>query len=571
MAGFLRIGPILFATAGLTSLSLAAEESARRMGEAFVTRSEVLAPSAMAATSQPLATEAALAVMRRGGSAVDGAIAANAVLGLTEPTGAGIGGDLFAIVWDPKERKLYGLNASGRSPRSLTLEYFQSHGMTHIPPRGPLPVTVPGAVDGWFELHDRFGRMPMTEVLAPAIGYASKGFPVTEVIASGWQLNARVLENFPGFRETFMPGGHAPVKGEMFANPRLARTYESIAKGGRDAFYKGDIARTIDAYMKANGGFLSYEDLAAHRSQWVEPVSVNYRGYDVWELPPNGQGIAALQMLNILEGFDLGKMGFGSADYLHLLAETKKLVFEDRARFYADPDFVSIPLERLLSKGYAGERRALIDMSRAATDYPPGEMPGAKSDTVYLTVADADGMMVSLIQSNYRGMGSGMTPGDLGFVMQDRGELFSLTPGHPNVFAPGKRPFHTIIPAFVTQGGKPLLSFGVMGGDMQPQGHVQVLVNVIDFGMNLQEAGDAPRLRHDGSSEPTDEVMTDGGEVALEAGFEPAVIAELERRGHRIKDARGDFGGYQAIRRDPGNGSYAGASESRKDGHAAGY
>jgi gamma-glutamyltranspeptidase/glutathione hydrolase len=571
MAGFLRIGPILLVTAGLANLSLAAEESARRMGEAFVTRSEVLAPSAMAATSQPLATEAALAVMRRGGSAVDGAIAANAVLGLTEPTGAGIGGDLFAIVWDPKERKLYGLNASGRSPRSLTLEYFQSHGMTHIPPRGPLPVTVPGAVDGWFELHDRFGHMPMTEVLAPAIGYASKGFPVTEVIASGWQLNARVLENFPGFRETFMPGGHAPVKGEMFANPRLARTYESIAKGGRDAFYKGDIARTIDAYMKANGGFLSYEDLAAHRSQWVEPVSVNYRGYDVWELPPNGQGIAALQMLNILEGFDLGRMGFGSADYLHLLAETKKLVFEDRARFYADPDFVSIPLERLLSKGYAGERRALIDMSRAATDYPPGEMPGAKSDTVYLTVADADGMMVSLIQSNYRGMGSGMTPGDLGFVMQDRGELFSLTPGHPNVFAPGKRPFHTIIPAFVTRGGKPLLSFGVMGGDMQPQGHVQVLVNVIDFGMNLQEAGDAPRLRHDGSSEPTDEVMTDGGEVALEAGFEPAVIAELERRGHRIKDARGDFGGYQAIGRDPGNGSYAGASESRKDGHAAGY
>jgi gamma-glutamyltranspeptidase/glutathione hydrolase len=571
MAGFLRIGPILFAAAGLTSLSLAAEESGRRMGEAFVTRSEVLAPSAMAATSQPLATEAALAVMRRGGSAVDAAIAANAVLGLTEPTGAGIGGDLFAIVWDPKEHKLHGLNASGRSPRSLTLEYFQSQGITHIPPRGPLPVTVPGAVDGWFELHERFGRLPMTEVLAPAIGYARNGFPVTEVIASGWQINARLLENFPGFRETFMPGGHAPAKGEMFANPRLARTYESIAKGGRDAFYRGDIARTIDSYMKANGGFLSYEDLAAHRSQWVEPVSVNYRGYDVWELPPNGQGIAALQMLNILEGFDLGKMGFGSADYLHVLAETKKLVFEDRARFYADPDFVSIPLERLLSKGYAGERRALIDMSHAATNYPPGEMPGARSDTVYLTVADADGMMVSLIQSNYRGMGSGMTPGDLGFMLQDRGELFSLTPGHPNVFAPGKRPFHTIIPAFVTQGGKPLLSFGVMGGDMQPQGHVQVLVNVIDFGMNLQEAGDAPRLRHDGSSEPTDEVMTDGGEIALEAGFEPAVIAELERRGHRIKAARGDFGGYQAIRRDPGNGSYAGASESRKDGHAAGY
>jgi gamma-glutamyltranspeptidase/glutathione hydrolase len=571
MARHLRVASILVATAGFASMSAVGEVPGRRLGESFVTRSEVLAPSVMAATSQPLATEAALAVMRRGGSAVDGAIAANAVLGLAEPTGAGVGGDLFAIVWDPKTQKLYGLNASGRSPRSLTLEYFQSQGMTHIPPLGPLPVTVPGAVDGWFELHGRFGHLPMTDVLAPAIGYARKGFPVTEVIAAGWQRNARVLEKFPGFRETFMPGGHAPAKGEMFANPRLARTYEAIAKGGRDAFYKGDIARAIAAYMKANGGFLSYEDLATHHSQWVEPVSVNYRGYDVWELPPNGQGIAALQMLNILEGFDLKKMGFGSADYLHVLAETKKLVFEDRARYYADPDFAAIPLERLLSKDYARERRALIDMGHAATNYPAGEMPGAKSDTVYLTVADADGMMVSLIQSNYRGMGSGMTPGELGFVLQDRGELFSLAPGHPNVFEPGKRPFHTIIPAFVTRDGKPLISFGVMGGDMQPQGHVQVLVNMIDFGMNLQEAGDAPRLRHDGSSQPTDEVMTDGGELALEIGFASAVIAELERRGHRIKAVRGDFGGYQAIRRDPGNGSYAGASESRKDGQAAGF
>jgi gamma-glutamyltranspeptidase/glutathione hydrolase len=571
MARFFGVAATLFAAAGLASMSAVGEVPGRRLGESFVTRSEVLAPSAMAATSQPLATEAALAVMRRGGSAVDGAIAANAVLGLTEPTGAGVGGDLFAIVWDPKEQKLYGLNASGRSPRSLTLEYFKSHGLTHLPPLGPLPVTVPGAVDGWFELHARFGHLPMTDVLAPAIGYAEKGFPVTEVIASGWQRNAEVLEKFPGFRETFMPGGHAPVKGEMFANPRLARTYQTIARGGRDAFYKGDIARAIDAYMKANGGFLCYEDLATHQSQWVEPVSVNYRGYDVWELPPNGQGIAALQMLNILEGFDLRKMGFGSADYLHVLAETKKLVFEDRARYYADPDFAAIPLERLLSKDYARQRRALIEMAHAATDYPPGEMPGARSDTVYLTVADADGMMVSLIQSNYRGMGSGMTPGELGFVLQDRGELFSLTPGHPNVFAPGKRPFHTIIPAFVTRDGKPLISFGVMGGAMQPQGHVQVLVNMIDFDMNLQEAGDAPRLRHDGSSEPTDELMTDGGELALEPGFEPAVIAELERRGHRTKAVRGDFGGYQAIRRDSGNASYAGASESRKDGQAAGY
>jgi gamma-glutamyltranspeptidase/glutathione hydrolase len=571
MRKLVPFGRAMLAVAGLASMIVAAEDSGRRLGEAFVTRSEVFAPSAMAATSQPLATEAALEVMRRGGTAVDGAIAANAVLGLTEPTGAGIGGDLFAIVWDPKQRKLYGLNASGRSPRSLTLDYFASRGLTHIPPLGPLPVTVPGAVDGWFELHGRFGRLPMGEVLAPAIGYARKGFPVTEVIASGWQRNARVLEGFPGFRETFMPGGRAPAKGEMFANPRLARTYDTIAREGRDAFYKGDIARAIDAYMKANGGFLSYEDLAAHHSQWVDPVSVNYRGYDVWELPPNGQGIAALQMLNILEGYDLAKMGFGSADYLHVLAEAKKLVFEDRARYYADPDFASIPLERLLSKAYAGERRALIDMAQAATGYPPGEMPGAKSDTVYLTVADADGMMVSLIQSNYRGMGSGMTPGELGFVLQDRGELFSLIPGHPNVFAPGKRPFHTIIPAFVTRDGKPLISFGVMGGAMQPQGHVQVLVNLIDFGMNLQEAGDAPRLRHDGSSEPTDEVMSDGGQLALEPGIEPAVIAELERRGHRIAAERGDFGGYQAIRRDPSSGVYAGASESRKDGQAAGY
>ena len=570
MTNLLRHGFLLLAVAGAAAMTDASAQT-RRIGEPFATRSEVLAPRAMAATSQPLATSAALEVMRRGGSAVDAAIAANAVLGLTEPTGSGIGGDLFAIVWDPKERKLHGLNASGRSPRSLTLEHFTSQGLKSIPPHGPLPVSVPGAVDGWFELHGRFGRLPMTEVLAPAITYARTGFPVTEVIADGWQRNAKVLEKYPGFSATFMPGGRAPLKGELFANPRLARTYETLAHEGRDAFYKGDIARAIAAYMKENGGFLSYEDLASHRSEWVEPVSVDYRGYQVWELPPNGQGIAALQMLNILEGFDLAKMGYGSADYLHVLAEAKKLVFEDRARYYADPDFAPAPVAQLLSKEYARERRALIDMSRAAQTYPAGEFPGTKSDTVYLSVAEPEGNMVSLIQSNFRGMGSGMTPGDLGFVLQDRGELFSLTPGHANLYEPGKRPFHTIIPAFVTKDGRPLISFGVMGGDMQPQGHVQVLVNMIDFGMNLQEAGDAPRLRHDGSSSPTDEVMTDGGELALEPGFDPAVIRELERRGHRMAKARGDFGGYQAIRRDPVTGAYAGASESRKDGHAAGY
>jgi gamma-glutamyltranspeptidase / glutathione hydrolase len=570
MPDLIRTGMLLLVAGGVAAMTDASAQT-RRIGEPFATRSEVYAPRAMAATSQPLATTTALEVMRRGGSAVDAAIAANAVLGLTEPTGGGIGGDLFAIVWDPESKKLHGLNASGRSPRSLTLDYFTSRDMKSIPSHGPLPVTVPGAVDGWFELHARFGRLPRTEVLGPAIGYARTGFPVTEVIADGWQRNARVLEKYPGFSATFMPGGRAPVTGELFVNPRLARTYETIAKGGRDAFYKGDIARAIGAYMRENGGFLSYEDLAAHRSEWVEPVSTSYRGYDVWELPPNGQGIAALQMLNILEGFDLAKMGYGSADYLHVLAEAKKLAFEDRARYYADPDFAPAPVDRLLSRDYARERRALIDMSRAAKTYPAGEFPGAKSDTVYLTVADPDGMMVSLIQSNFRGMGSGMTPGDLGFVLQDRGEQFSLAPGHANVYEPGKRPFHTIIPAFVTRDGEPLISFGVMGGDMQPQGHVQVLVNMIDFGMNLQEAGDAPRLRHDGSSSPTDEVMTDGGELALEPGFDPAVIRELERRGHRMAGKRGDFGGYQAIRRDPATSVYAGASESRKDGHAAGF
>ena len=543
----------------------------RGVGLPFATRSEVMAPEAMAATSQPLATTAALEILRRGGSAVDAAIAANAVLGLVEPTGCGIGGDLFAIVWDPETGRLHGLNASGRSPQSLELAYFQERGLKSIPPRGPLPVTVPGAVDGWFELHARFGRLPMADLLQPAIAYAERGFPVTEVIAAAWQRNARLLEEYPGFRETFMPAGRAPAKGEVFRNPRLARTYRLIAEGGRQAFYQGEMARSIAGYVQAQGGFLSYEDLAGHRSEWVEPVSTEYRGYTVWELPPNGQGIAALQMLNILEGFDLAGMGFGSADYLHLLAEAKKLAFEDRARFYADPDFAEVPVERLLSKDYAAERRALIDPTRAAAAYPAGDMPGARSDTVYLTVADAKGMMVSLIQSNYRGMGSGMTPGELGFVLQDRGEMFSLTPGHPNLLEPGKRPFHTIIPAFVTRDGEPLISFGLMGGDMQPQGHVQVIVNLVDFGMNLQEAGDAPRLRHDGSSQPTDERMTDGGELALEDGFEPAVIEELQRRGHRLAPERGDFGGYQAIRRNAAGSGYVGASESRKDGHAAGY
>jgi len=537
----------------------------------------------MAATAQPLATQIAVDILKRGGSAVDAAIAANAALGLMEPVSCGIGGDLFAIVWDAGEKKLAGLNGSGRSPASLTLGKLKSMGLETIPPLGPLPVSVPGTVDAWFELHERYGRLPMSEILAPAIRYAREGFPVSEVIAYYWQRNAAILKDFPGFAEVFMPGGRAPGKGDMFRNPRLADTYERLATEGRDLFYRGDMARAIADYMQENDGYLSYDDLAAHHSEWVEPVSTNYRGYDVWELPPNGQGIAALEILNILEGYDIAAMGFGSTDYVHTFVEAKKLAFEDRARFYADMDFVNVPVRGLISKEYAAKRRALINPERAAKSYPAGDTILEQGDTTYLTTADADGNMVSLIQSNYRGMGSGMTPGGLGFILQDRGELFSLEEGHPNVYEPRKRPFHTIIPAFVTRDGKPWMSFGVMGGAMQPQGHVQIIVNMIDFGMNLQEAGDAPRIRHGGSSEPTGArrlpgspaptpgPMNDGGIVYLESGFPVETVNGLKQRGHQLGMDAGGFGGYQAILRSEAQGVYYGASESRKDGHAAGY
>jgi gamma-glutamyltranspeptidase/glutathione hydrolase len=543
----------------------------RITGRAFASRSEVLAAHGMAATSQPLATQVALDILKKGGSAVDAAIAANALLGLVEPTGNGMGGDLFAIVWDAKTKKLYGLNGSGRSPRALTLEYFQQQGIKKIPSYGPLPVSVPGAVDGWFELHDRFGRLPMKEVLDPAIRYAREGFPVSELIAYYMQKAVPNLERYPGFRETYMPNGRMPRKGEIFRNPNLAATLEKIAVGGRDAFYKGDVARAIDAYMRRNGGFLRYEDLAAHKSEWVEPVSVSYRGYDVWELPPNSQGIAALQMLNILEGYDLKSLGFGSPQAVHLFLEAKKLAFEDRARFYADPEFNRIPLRGLLSKEYAAERRKLIDLKKAAKTYDAGNPALQEGDTIYLTTADSEGNMVSLIQSNYRGMGSGMTPDGLGFILQDRGELFDLTPGRFNTYAPGKRPFQTIIPAFVTKDGQPFLSFGVMGGATQPQGHVQILVNIIDFGMSLQEAGDAPRVLHEGSSEPTGERMTDGGRVYVESGIPYETVRALMEMGHDVGFNLGSYGGYQAIGWDPAQKVYYGASESRKDGQAAGY
>jgi gamma-glutamyltranspeptidase/glutathione hydrolase len=541
----------------------------RITGNNFATRSEVIAVNGMAATSQPLATQVALDILKKGGNAIDAAIAADAVLGVVEPTGAGIGGDLFALIWSAEKNKLYGLNASGRSPRSLRIEYFKENGYEFIPAYGPLSVSVPGCVDGWFEMHDILGKLQMKDILQPAISYAREGFPVTEVIAYYLDKGTQILKDFPNIKEVYMPGGKSPGKGEIFKNPLLANTLDKIVKGGRNEFYRGTIARDVDAFMKKQGGFLTYDDLARHHSEWVEPVSTTYRGYEIWEIPPNSQGIATLQMLNLLEGYDLASMGFGSAEYMHLFTEAKKLAYEDRARYYADPLFSNVPVTQLISKKYAAERRKLIDREKAAKVYDAGIIEAG--NTVYLTVADKYGNMVSLIQSNYRGMGSGMCPTGLGFVLQDRGELFSLEPGHPNVYAPGKRPFHTIIPAFITKNNKPWISFGVMGGDMQPQGQVQIVINLIDFKMNLQEAGDAPRMHHIGSSEPTGHQMTDGGTLLLESGFRTDVIQKLMNMGHKIQWDLGGYGGYQAIMWDEKNKVWYGASESRKDGQAAGY
>ena len=540
----------------------------RITGRIFATRSRVIARHGMAATSQPLATQVALDILKQGGNAIDAAIAANAMLGLVEPTGCGIGGDLFAIVWDAKTQKLYGLNASGRSPHSLTLEYFNKNGIKRIPSHGPLPVSVPGCVDGWFELHSRFGRLSMKKILTPTIDYAREGVPISDLISYYWQRSETILSGFPGFKETFTP---APKPGDIWKNSRLANTLEKIAMGGRDVFYKGEIAWTIDAFMKGVGGFLSYRDLADHRSEWIEPVSTNYRGYDIWELPPNGQGIAALQILNILEGYDLRAWGFGSKEYIHHFIEAKKLAFEDRAKYYADMDLANVPVEALISKTYAAQRRRLIDPDRSASRYDAGNPALDEGDTVYLTVADEEGNMVSLIQSNYRGLGSGLCPDNLGFGLQDRGELFTLEEGHANVYAPHKRPFHTIIPAFVTKDGKPYMSFGVMGGATQPQGHAQIVINMIDFGMNVQEAGDAARILHSGSSQPTGSRMIDGGTVYLEQGISYEIVRELVKIGHRVQTNVGSFGGYQGIRYDFEKKVYFGASESRKDGQASGF
>ena len=549
----------------------------RVIGKMFATRSEVVAQHGMVATSQPLATQIGLDILKQGGSAVDAAIAANAALGLMRPASNGIGGDLFAIVWDPKTNKLHGINASGRSPKSLTREAFAKEGITEsIPRMGKFSISVPGCVDGWFKLHGKFGKLSMKDILRATIDYANDGHPVPELIAAGWQgsVNNRSKqpELMPGFMNTFSRNGKGPTKGEIWKNSALGNTLSILANKGRDAYYRGEIARTIDAYMKTIGGYLSYDDLVTHKSEWVDPVSTNYRGWDVWELPPNGQGIAALQILNILEGIDLKSAGFGSARHIHSFVEAKKLAYEDRAKYYADPQFSKVPVEKLISTAYADNRRRLIDQNRASKKYAPGILE--RGDTIYLCTADSGGMMVSLIQSNFSGFGSGVCIPELGFGFQNRGASFTFEKGHANEYQPGKRPFHTIIPAFVTENGKPLMSFGVMGGSMQPQGHAQIIMNMKDFGMNLQEAGDAPRINHSRSTQPFGNTskMTDGGSVYLEDGFTPETRRTLTNMGHRIElTASSMYGGYQAIYRDPKSGIYFGASESRKDGHAAGY
>jgi gamma-glutamyltranspeptidase/glutathione hydrolase len=563
------------------------DQGDRYSGLPLASRSAVLGVHGMAATSQPLVTQVALDILKKGGTAVDAAIAANATIGLMEPTGSGMGGDLFAIIWDPKTKKLYGLDASGRAPMGQTLQQLikANKGAPELPPHGWRPVTIPGAVDGWFTMHAKFGKLPMKDLLQPAIGYAENGFPVSEYIAqsmaggmAGFERSFKAggLEEIANARRVFIgANGKTPVEGEVFRNPDLARTFRAVAAGGRDAFYNGPLTDAMDAYFRKIGAPHRKSDFQRQHSNWVEPVSTNYRGYDVWELPPATQGIAALQMMNILERYDLKSMGRASPDFWHVMVEAKKIAYEDRAKYYAD----GAPFKWLLEKSYAAKRAQLLDMKKAKDALPPGESGDTARDTIYMTVADKDGMMVSLIQSNYRGMGSGLVPSSadgrtLGFVFQDRGQMFALDAGHANAYAPGKRPFHTIIPAFVTKDGKPWLSFGVMGGDMQPQGHAQILVNMIDFGMGPQAAGDAARFHHDGSTEPTAmSGMTDGGLIELESGVPQAVADELTKRGHKVayKPGTGGYGGYQAIMRDPKTGVYWGASEFRKDGQAAGY
>lgn len=564
---------VLAALFALTCIEVAPVEAERNTpAPGRAGRSVTLAPHGMVAASHPLAAQIGLDVLKKGGNAVDAAIAVNAALGLMEPTSCGIGGDLYALVWDAKTKKLYGLNASGRSPYKATREYFAERKLKSIPLKGPLSMSVPGCVDGWDELLKKFGTMTFTDLLGPSIAYAENGFPVTEVIAAGWVGSEGELAKNPEAAATYLIDGKAPRAGEIFKNPRLAKTYREIARNGRDAYYKGRIAEEFVAYTEKRGGLFTLKDFADHTSTWVEPASTMYRGHKVWQIPPPGQGIAVLQMLNILEGYDLKKLGPTSPDYWHLFLEAKKLAFADRAKFYADPEFGKIPVAELISKPYAEKRRSLITEDKARTDVPAGDPKLGQSDTVYLTVVDADRNCCSLIQSNYAGFGCGLVAGELGFGIQNRGTLFSLDPEHLNRLEPHKRPFHTIIPAFVTKDDKPYFCFGVMGGDMQPQGHVQVLVNLIDFGMNVQEAGESPRLEHVGSATPKgDPGDADGGTVLAERGISEKIVTELKRRGHTVRNVARNGGGYQGILIDPRTNILHGGSESRKDGCAVGY
>jgi gamma-glutamyltranspeptidase/glutathione hydrolase len=549
----------------------------RVTGAPFATRSAVWGSNGAAATAHPLASLIAIDALRAGGSAVDAAIAANIALGFLEPIACGIGGDAFALLWDPKAKAVVGLNGSGRSPASLTLEIHRSRAKGGlISSHGVASVSTPGAVDAWWMLHQRYGKLKWAELFAPTIALAEAGTPVAQTVAFYLATSKRnftsgrlAIEETENFLQVWAPEGRTPAEGEIFANPGLARTLRLVAESGREGFYEGEVAQTIDRYFALIGGWLSKTDLAAHRGEWVTPATISYRGVDVWGLPPNGQGLATLQMLNMLERFDLAGMGFLTTASLHHQIEAKRLAFEDRARYYADPAFAQIPIEWLISKDYAAQRAALIRPDRILTPAHAGEAPG-QGDTTYLCAADADGMMVSLIQSNFNGMGSGLMPDGLGFMFQNRGKSFTLQDDHPNVYAPGKRPFHTIIPGFATKGGEPWLAFGVMGGNMQPQGQTQIITDLVDYGLGLQEAGDAPRWLHEGSPEPTGEAgVAEHGILSLETAMPRDTVSGLAALGWDLSRSPGGFGGYQAIERRPGR--YAAASEMRKDGAALAY
>ena len=556
----------------------------RPVGASFASRTAVYGLSGAAGTAHPLATQAGIDMLKRGGSAVDAAIAINACLGLLEPTANGIGGDVYAMIWDPKTKKLAGLAGSGKSPRGLDLATVRSRarGGT-LPAYGAISVSVPGTVDGWWTMHQRYGKLPWKDLFEPVIAHAEAGAPVPDLIAyymrrslAGFRQPGRGIEEIDNALRTYgLNDGKGPMAGQVFRNPDLARTFRLVAEGGRDAFYAGEIARTIDAYFKRIGGWLRYEDMAAHRSEWIEPHKTDYRGTDVYALGANTQGIATLQMLNILEQFDLRGAGFQSALSIHLQAEAKRLAYEDRARYYADPHFAKVPVEWLISKDYAATRAKLIRPDRLLTPVHPGQAP-SHGDTTYFSCADKDGMMVSMIQSNFRGMGSGLVADGLGFMFQDRGQLFSLVDGHPNIYAPGKRPFQTIIPGFAARGDVPWMSFGVMGGDMQPQGQAQIVINRVDYGLEIQAAGDSPRWHHEGSSETMGEDAADLGPTGLlrlESGVPEASRRRLADIGWTLGEPDGGFGRYQCVehRMDGDTRVYAAASEMRADGCALAY